>query len=117
MGRIPPAPADSRSASVADSPLRTTTEATFTPPASESPEEPELTADTIAPVVSAPALYRVSDMVTVLMSRSVVYELIRSGRLKTVKEGRTRLVPAVAISEYVELLMRESGVIANDQAA
>jgi excisionase family DNA binding protein len=90
----------------------------FTPPASESPEEPELTADTIAPVVSAPALYRVSDAVTVLnLSRSVVYELIRSGRLKTVKEGRTRLVPAVAISEYVELLMRESGVIVNDQAA
>lgn len=40
-----------------------------------------------------PALYRVPDAVRVLgLSRSVVYDLIRVGRLRTVKEGRTRLV-------------------------
>ncbi|XLD92466.1 helix-turn-helix domain-containing protein [Polymorphospora sp. A560] len=42
------------------------------------------------------------------LSRSVIYELIRSGRLRTVKEGRTRLVPHSAIVEYVTLLERES---------
>ncbi|WP_052311966.1 MULTISPECIES: helix-turn-helix domain-containing protein [unclassified Actinoplanes] len=42
------------------------------------------------------------------LSRSVIYELIRSGRLRTVKEGRTRLVPASAITAYVTLLEQES---------
>ncbi|WP_098007662.1 helix-turn-helix domain-containing protein [Streptomyces sp. sk226] len=57
-----------------------------------------------------PALYRVPDAVRVLgLSRSVVYDLIRVGRLRTVKEGRTRLVPASAITDYVALLEREAG--------
>jgi excisionase family DNA binding protein len=65
-----------------------------------------------------PVLYRVEDVVTILnLSRSVVYELIRSGRLKTVKEGRSRRVPALAVAEYVSLLMHEAGVVSNDQAA
>ncbi|MFD8944852.1 helix-turn-helix domain-containing protein [Streptomyces californicus] len=56
------------------------------------------------------ALYRVPDAVRVLgLSRSVVYDLIRVGRLRTVKEGRTRLVPAAAIADYVALLEREAG--------
>ncbi len=55
------------------------------------------------------ALYRVPDAMRQLsLSRSVIYELIRSGRLRTVKEGRTRLVPESAITEYVSLLERES---------
>ncbi|MFE0696606.1 helix-turn-helix domain-containing protein [Streptomyces sp. NPDC058869] len=56
------------------------------------------------------ALYRVPDAVRLLgLSRSVVYDLIRVGRLRTVKEGRTRLVPASAIADYVALLEREAG--------
>ena len=55
------------------------------------------------------ALYRIPEAMRQLsLSRSVIYELIRSGRLRTVKEGRTRLVPASAITEYVSLLERES---------
>lgn len=46
-----------------------------------------------------------------------MYELIRSGRLKTVKEGRSRRFPALAVSEYVALLMDEAGVISSEQAA
>ena len=38
------------------------------------------------------------------LSRSMVYELIRSGRLRTVKQGRRRLVPVAALSEYVASL-------------
>ena len=55
------------------------------------------------------ALYRIPEAMRLLsLSRSVIYELIRAGRLRTVKEGRTRLVPATAITEYVSLLEQES---------
>jgi excisionase family DNA binding protein len=54
-------------------------------------------------------LYRIPEAMRQLsLSRSVMYELIRSGRLRTVKQGRTRLVPESAITEYVSLLERES---------
>ncbi|UAC02263.1 excisionase family DNA-binding protein [Dactylosporangium vinaceum] len=43
------------------------------------------------------------------ISRTVIYEQIRAGRLRTVKCGRTRLVPDTAIAEYVALLERETG--------
>jgi excisionase family DNA binding protein len=44
------------------------------------------------------------------MSRSVIYEQIRSGRLRSVTQGRMRLIPASAIADYVALLERESQV-------
>ncbi|MER6827422.1 helix-turn-helix domain-containing protein [Streptosporangium sp. NPDC000563] len=54
-------------------------------------------------------LYRVSDAMRRLgLSRSVLYELMRSGRLRSVKEGRTRLIPASAIREYIALLEQEA---------
>jgi excisionase family DNA binding protein len=53
----------------------------------------------------APVLYRVEEAAEALrLSRSVIYELIRSGRLRTVKEGRRRLVPVAALGEYVDAL-------------
>lgn len=52
-------------------------------------------------------LYRVDEAAEALrMSRSMIYELIRSGRLRTVKQGRRRLVPVEALSEYVDALGR-----------
>jgi len=58
---------------------------------------------------SAKALYRVNEAMAVLsLSRAKIYELIRAGRLRTVKEGRTRLIPAAAIAEYVALLEEEA---------
>lgn len=55
-------------------------------------------------------LYRVADAMVVLsMSRSVIYEQIRSGRLRSVTQGRSRLIPAAAIAEYVALLESEAG--------
>ena len=54
-------------------------------------------------------LYRIVDAMVVLsMSRSVIYEQIRSGRLRSVTQGRTRLIPASAIKEYIALLEREA---------
>ncbi|MFE6689710.1 helix-turn-helix domain-containing protein [Streptomyces sp. NPDC057743] len=56
-----------------------------------------------------PVLYRVKDAMRVLrMSKTTIYDLIRIRRLRTVKEGRTRYVPASAIAEYVALLEREA---------
>ncbi len=42
------------------------------------------------------------------LSRSVIYELIRSGRLRSVSEGRSRRIPATAIEEYIQLLNNEA---------
>ena len=55
------------------------------------------------------ALYRIPEAMRLLgLSRSVIYKLIGSGRLRSVKEGTSRLVPAEAIAEYVALLEAEA---------
>jgi excisionase family DNA binding protein len=55
-------------------------------------------------------LYEVSEVMKMLrMGRTVIYELIRSGRLRSVKEGRARRIPAAAVREYIALLEQEAG--------
>jgi excisionase family DNA binding protein len=49
-------------------------------------------------------------MALLSVSRSVLYEQIRAGRLRAVSQGRSRLIPAVAIQDYVALLISESEV-------
>jgi excisionase family DNA binding protein len=70
--------------------------------------------DSVAPVsaiVPERHLYRVPEAMALLsMSRSVLYEQLRAGRIRSVCQGRTRLIPAVAIQEYVALLLSESEV-------
>jgi excisionase family DNA binding protein len=60
------------------------------------------------PVPAVPALlYRVEEAAEALrLSRTAIYELIRSGRLRTVKAGSRRLVPVAALAEYVASLER-----------
>lgn len=54
-----------------------------------------------------PVLYRVDEAAEALrMSRTVIYQLIRSGQLRTVKQGRRRLVPVTALTEYVDAMGR-----------
>jgi len=54
-------------------------------------------------------LYRIPDVMRMLkMSRTVIYEQLRSGRLRSVHQGRTRLIPASAIRDYIALLEREA---------
>ena len=72
-------------------------------PAAVPVDEPVRTA------VTTPNLYRVPEAMRLLsLSRSVVYEQIRVGRLKSVSQGRTRLISAAAIADYVALLQREA---------
>ena len=61
---------------------------------------------------AARELYRVVEVMALLsLSRSVLYEELRSGRLRSVHVGRTRLIPATAITEYVALLEREADAL------
>lgn len=54
------------------------------------------------PAVVAPVVYRVEEAAEALrISRDSIYELIRSGRLRSIKVGARRLVPLVALTEYV----------------
>jgi excisionase family DNA binding protein len=55
------------------------------------------------------SLYRISEtMVLLSMSRTVLYEELLAGRLRSVGTGRARRIPATAIDEYVALLEREA---------
>jgi len=57
----------------------------------------------------AQQLYRIPEAMQLLaMSRSVMYEQLRAGRLRSVKQGRSRLIPVSAIHEYVALLEQEA---------
>ena len=54
-------------------------------------------------------LYRIPEAMKLLsMSRSSIYEQIRSGRLRSVTQGRARYIPATALTEYINLLVAES---------
>jgi excisionase family DNA binding protein len=55
-------------------------------------------------------LYEVTDAMRMLrLGKTVIYELIRSGRLRSVKQGRARRIPAAAIRAYIALLEEEAG--------
>jgi excisionase family DNA binding protein len=62
-------------------------------------------------VVPEKHLYKIPEAARQLsMSRSTIYEQMRAGRLHYVKQGASTLIPAVAITAYVQLLIRESEV-------
>ena len=42
------------------------------------------------------------------LSRSSVYQEIRSGRLRSVTVGRRRLIPKAALEDWMESLLEES---------
>ncbi|GAB3920236.1 hypothetical protein GCM10011575_44100 [Microlunatus endophyticus] len=56
-----------------------------------------------APTVIPPVVYSVNEAAEALrLSRELLYELIRSGQLRSIKVGRRRLVPVSAVTEFVE---------------
>ena len=53
-------------------------------------------------------LYKISEVMQMLkLSRTVIFEQLRNRRLRSVRQGRARLIPASAIAEYIALLERE----------
>ena len=56
-----------------------------------------------------PVMYKIPEVMVMLrMSRRLVYEQIRAGRLRMVKQGRATFVTASAIRDYVALLELEA---------
>ncbi|MGA8112057.1 MAG: helix-turn-helix domain-containing protein [Actinocatenispora sp.] len=56
-------------------------------------------------------LYRVPDAMRLLrLSRAAIYEQMRKGRLRSVKQGRCRLFTSHGIRAYIALLEREAEV-------
>lgn len=54
-------------------------------------------------------LYCVSDAMRLLsLSRSVIYELLRSGELRSVRVRSARRIPASALAEFVAALERQA---------
>ncbi|MDA8323841.1 MAG: helix-turn-helix domain-containing protein [Actinomycetota bacterium] len=61
------------------------------------------------PSHATPQLYRIPDVMRLLsMSRTVIYEQLRTGRLHSVRQGRARLITAAAIADYIALLESEA---------
>jgi excisionase family DNA binding protein len=55
-----------------------------------------------------PVLLRVEEAAEALrIGRTRVYDLIRLGKLESVKEGRSRLIPVDALHSYVTSLRKE----------
>jgi excisionase family DNA binding protein len=56
-----------------------------------------------------PRVLRVEEAARALgIGRSLVYDLIRSGRLRSFKVGSRRLIPAAAIDEAITMLTKEA---------
>ena len=54
------------------------------------------------PVTVTPVTYSVDEAAQALrLSRDMIYQLIRSGRLRTIKVGRRRLVPVAALDDWL----------------
>jgi excisionase family DNA binding protein len=63
---------------------------------------------TVEPVPVTPVLLRPEQAAEALaIGRTAVYELIRSGRLRSVKVGGLRRIPATALADFVRRLEEE----------
>lgn len=56
-----------------------------------------------------PVVLEVPEVMTALrLSRSKVYDLIRTNRLASFKEGRARRIPVTALHDYLRTKMEEA---------
>lgn len=57
---------------------------------------------------ATPLLYKIDDVIPLLnLGRTAVFDLVRLGRLKSVKVGRSRRIPAEWLNEFISTLMTE----------
>jgi excisionase family DNA binding protein len=65
-------------------------------------------AEVTGPQVAELQLFTIEEAMTILrMGRTTIFDQLRNGRLRSVREGRARRIPARAIAEYIALLERE----------
>ena len=65
------------------------------------------------PAVPAALLYTIPDVMTLLrLGKTQVFEEIRRGRIRSVKVGRARRVPAQSLTDFVALLIEEAQEVA-----
>ncbi|GIH92863.1 helix-turn-helix domain-containing protein [Planobispora siamensis] len=58
-------------------------------------------------------LYSVKEtMVLLRLGKTKIFEWIRTGRLRSVKQGRSRRIPATAVRDYIALLEKETQKVA-----
>ncbi|MFI5953776.1 helix-turn-helix domain-containing protein [Cryptosporangium sp. NPDC051539] len=58
----------------------------------------------------AQRLYCVEEAARLLsLGRTAVFELVRTGELRSVKVGRSRRIPATALDEFVSRLVNQAG--------
>jgi excisionase family DNA binding protein len=61
----------------------------------------------------APLLYTIPEVMILLrLSRTQVFDEIRRGRIRSVKVGRARRIPAQSLPEFVALLLNEAKEVA-----
>lgn len=64
---------------------------------------------TTQPADGGKLMYKISEVCELVsMSRSIIYEEIKAGRLAITKRGRATLVAADDLADYVALLKRET---------
>ncbi|MEV4080654.1 helix-turn-helix domain-containing protein [Nonomuraea fuscirosea] len=67
------------------------------------------TTQALAPAANDLELFRIPQAMRLLkLSRTIIYEQLRAGRLRSIRQGRARLITAAAIRDYIALLERES---------
>jgi excisionase family DNA binding protein len=61
----------------------------------------------------APLLHTIPEVMLLLrLSRTQVFDEIRRGRIRSVKVGRARRIPAQSLTEFVALLLDEAKEVA-----
>lgn len=67
------------------------------------------TTEAAEPKVAEFQLYTIEEAATLLrLGRTTIFDLLRNGRLNSVREGRARRIPPRAIADYIALLEREA---------
>jgi excisionase family DNA binding protein len=67
------------------------------------------TTEVAEPKVAELQLYTIEEAAAMLrLGRTTVFDLLRNGRLNSVREGRARRIPPRAIADYIALLEREA---------
>lgn len=58
---------------------------------------------------TSPLVLRVVDLMPLLsISRNTAYELVRSGKIRSIRIGRSYRIPKEAVAEYIEKVLKNT---------